>query len=409
VPKSTKPAKPHADFPLFPHATGRWAKKVRGKLHYFGPWKDPQGAINRWLDTKDDLLAGRMPRVSSDGLTMRDLANRFLSAKRHLADTGEITEKTFADYYRTCETLINCFGRTRLVTDLTTEDFERLRASLAKVRGPVGLGNEIGRCRGVFKYAFDSGLIDRPMRYGQGFNRPSKRILRRSRIAAGPKMFEPTEIRTLLDSASPVMKAMIMLGINGGLGNTDVATIPRSAADLSVGWLDFPRPKTAVHRRIPLWRETCEAIRTAIGNLPKPKRDEDGGLLFVTKYGERWVRFRRVERDDQRGIEPKEAWIDSVGLQFNKLLVTFKLKRAGFGFYTLRRTFETVAGDAMDQIAVDAIMGHSPHANDMASVYRQKISDERLIAVTEHVHKWLFGETKSDKIGTRSKRARRPK
>ena len=86
-----KPPKPHPDFPLFAHAAGVWAKKIRGKLHYFGPWSDPDGALQRYLDQKDDLLAGRTPRAKSDGLTIRDLINRFLTSKQHLWDAGEIT------------------------------------------------------------------------------------------------------------------------------------------------------------------------------------------------------------------------------------------------------------------------------------------------------------------------------
>jgi len=90
-----KPTKPYPDFPLFPHATRRWAKKIRGKTHYFGPWGDPEAALQKYLDQRDDLHAGRIPRTPGDALTVRDLVNRFLTSKRQQSQVGEIVPRTF--------------------------------------------------------------------------------------------------------------------------------------------------------------------------------------------------------------------------------------------------------------------------------------------------------------------------
>jgi hypothetical protein len=69
--RSQKPAKPYPDFPSTPHPTGRWCKKIRGKTHYLGPWADPDGALKRYLEQKDDQYAGRTPRVTGAGFDSR--------------------------------------------------------------------------------------------------------------------------------------------------------------------------------------------------------------------------------------------------------------------------------------------------------------------------------------------------
>ncbi len=373
--RKSKPAKPCADFPLFPHARGYWAKKIRGKLIYFGRIaEDPKGeaALNKWLDEKEALLAGRTPRAHLDGLTVEDLCDHFLNAKRPLVTGGEITKRTFDEYFATCDRLIKTFGLTRLIDDLRPEDFDKLRADVAKVWGPVRLGNEIQRIRTVFKFGFEAGHIERPVRFGPTFKRPSKKVLRIARAKKGPRMFEATEIREIIRAANQQFSAMVYLGINCGFGNQDCATLPLSALDLKGGWVDFPRPKTGIARKCKLWPETIKALKAAIAKRPAPKDAANKGLAFITKRGLSWA---------------KETRDNPVTKEMVKLTTELGIKRDGLGFYALRHTFETIAGESRDQVAVDHIMGHA--RDDMASVYRERISDDRLMVVIEHVRKWL--------------------
>jgi hypothetical protein len=65
-------------------------------------------------------------------------------------------------------------------------------------------------------------------------------------------MFEAEEVRRMLNAAGQPLKAMILLGVNCGFGNSHCGTLPRSALDLAGGWVSYARPKTGVPRRYPL-------------------------------------------------------------------------------------------------------------------------------------------------------------
>jgi integrase len=369
-----KPSKPYPEFPLTAHPTGRWCKKIRGKLHYFGPIADPDAALAKYVEQKEDLHAGRTPRPDPDALTIKDLCNHFLAAKQSLVESGELARLTWTDYYTACHECLTAFGTSRLLSDLGPDDFAKLRKRLAAKWGPQRLNKNVQFVRCLFKYAFDERLIPLPVHFGQSFKRPSKRVLRLHRAKQGPKLFTPEEVRRVLGAAYPQVRAMVLLGINCGFGNADCGVLPLSALDLDGGWANFPRPKTGIDRRCWLWPETVDAIREALAVRPDAKKPEHAGLVFITRLGDSW----HTGTND-----------GPLSREFSKLLRKLGINgRHGLGFYSLRHTHRTVTDEARDQPAADYIMGHAK--DDMASVYRERISEDRLRTVAEHVRRSLY-------------------
>jgi integrase len=341
-------------------------------------WKD---ALEEYKEVAHDLHAGRTPRVKGDGLTVGDLCNRFLTAKLRKVEAGEMGAQAFTDYKLTTDLIVSEFGKSRVVADLAADDFEKLRATMAERWGPVRLGNTITRAKSIFKYALDNGLLDKPVRFGSQFAKPDQAVLRRHRAKRGELMLEAGQLRALLGEARQPFKAMILLGINAGFGNADCATLPLSAVNLDTGWLDYPRPKTGIPRRCPLWPETVGAIREALAARPTPTDRADAECVFLRESGLRWVRDQGARKDN-------------VCKKFVELLKRLGMHRARVGFYTLRHTFRTIADAARDPVAIDLIMGHTD--SSMASHYRERIEDSRLRAVADHVREWLFGEATDD-------------
>jgi integrase len=368
-----KPVKPEGS-PLFPHASGRWAKKIRGRMVYFGSWADGHdAALARFQEQKDDLYAGRRPRQQNDEPTVKDVCNAYLSHQEQKLKNKELSLSAWNGCHAACLLIVETFGKDRLASDLEPSDFTRLRQKMFKRWRPSTLTKMVTTVKGVFRFADQTDLIERPPKYGPGFTGASQRDLRLARAAKGERFFSPEQLHQILAAADVQLRAAVLLGVNCGFGNADCGRLPLSALDLERGWVNFPRPKTGINRRCPLWPETVAALREAIANRPAPKHTRHGDLVFLTYDG------RPCHTDKTTSSGP-------LGERFSKLLKTLGIKGT---LYDLRHTFRTVADNARDQTAIDQIMGHVDRT--MGAHYRERVDDSRLLAVTDLVHRWLFG------------------
>jgi hypothetical protein len=382
-PANNRPEKPYPGYPLTAHPVGQWCKKIRGKVHYFGPWSDEQGALDKYESMKDDLEAGRTPRPDPQALTVKDACNAFLDHKRDKVEAGELSRRTWAKYKEVTDVLMTRLRGSRLLSDLRSEDFAAIKNWMTKRWGPLRVTDMIQHVRSVFKHAFDADLIAMPIRFGPGFARPSQKVLRLHRAKQGPKLFAVEDVRRMVATAGPDMLPMLLLALNCGFGNADCAALPLTALDLNAGVVDFPRPKTGIPRRCILWPETVKALKDAIEDRPQPKGEAEAGLVFLSQRGTPLVSVRELDRTD------------AIAVRFGALLKTLGIKRRkSTGFYTLRHVHRTIADATKDQAACDRIMGHE--TGHVSVHYREVIEDARLKAVSDHVRRWLWPAQTAD-------------
>jgi integrase len=252
------------------------------------------------------LLAGRVRPTALEAppvdATVRELCNRFLYAFRQGVESGKRSARTRTDYKAVCKCVVAVFGPGRLVDDLGPNDFKKLRSAFetgkhggkrATGHGPHALSKDAACVRRLFRWGRKSRLIKRRVRFGDESEKPTARELREARNAKGLLMFEPEQVRSMLAEAKQPLRAMLLLGLNCGFGNHDCAMLPMSDLDLDKGWTDFPRPKTAIRRCVPLWPETVAALREAIAKRPKPISPEHAERVFITSKGNTWERRAR--------------------------------------------------------------------------------------------------------------------
>ena len=308
-------------------------KKIGGKLRSFGVWHNPdpdnktaKAALDRyigWLQATDNGAGEDIPAQTTqpDDLTLFYVVNAFMTEKHEAVTREELTGRQFMEYKTIGDIILATLGKEKQMKDLVPADFAAVRSQFKN--GPIRTGNQITWARSIFNWATTNhGIV---IRFGTRFDKPTQKVMRKAK--AVKEIFTAEEIRTLLDNASTPMKAMILLGINGGFGQTDLAFMPQDAVNYKKEVIEFDRPKTGMRRLVPLWKETIDALQA----YTRPHKAHPD-LFFVTPDGTPVV--RNLDKQNDNGVVISVSRSDSVGKEFNRLLKKCKLLVRGF--YMLR-------------------------------------------------------------------------
>ena len=395
---ATKRNKKSDDFPLTRCTYGkggkkvRWRKIIRGRSFYFGAGEDPDVALADYLAVKHHLelgrtldearsLAARADGKSHGRVTVDELANRFVADKIAAYENDDIQLQTLRDYKHAAKILIGCFGRSTIVEELTVSDFVEMKRKMQKGRVLQTVKNMIVNVKIIFKFGYERDLLDRPMKFGREFNVTSRAVAK-SRIDSPTFYFTAPQLRELIEKADPILRAQILLGINGALGNKDVALLRELHVDFENGWINYPRRKTGQARSFPLWPETLEAIRAAIEVRPLAKLSDEFDCIFIGRNGRVTVRDHGHNQIRRRF----RNHMDKVG--------DFP---SGAGFYTLRRTFITIGRKTGRSLCVKYIAGHA--MTDISDRYDATVNNANeifdpagLVEVSQYVRNWLLSD-----------------
>lgn len=372
--------KRRSKFPLYQTSNGMWAKTINGtREHFHSVRNDPTGERSlAWYREDCVALHSGRPVRRYGAFTVEDAVNEYLHSQKQRCDNGELAVQSFKDCRSACRVVGASLGKKVLVASLGPRDFERMRKKVAEGRGLKRQEKIIKATKTVFNFAYQSDLIELPVKFGPTFKPPSKSALRREKKAKPRSKLTADVVRTIVADAPAMVKAWTLLGLNAGYLGCDISALEWSSIQaceaISGVKIDAPRHKTFIDRLAILWPETVAAIEACRELRPKANSPHLQDRLFL--------------HSDGGELQNESRW--HVTRQFTKYLRDSNLAQPGRTFKGLRTTALTIGEGCGDQMAAKLLMGHGDHT--VTELYREGVqrAEERVKRVTDEIRQWLF-------------------
>ncbi len=287
-----------------------------GRRIYLGSDKDE--ALKKYHRLSLSFELAPQEPVLQAGISVKELANRFIATQRANWKAPETTLKSYRQW-------IGCFlkDHPRLkAVNFTVEKFADWKISLRKRKySPESINHYLSAVRAMFVFAEETDIIQKA---------PKLRRIKNERIPKTGSRERPLytldDLHKLLDNADLRLRAMIMLALNCGFGPKDLQDLTWD--DIQEERITLPRSKTGVCQTYLLWPETKALLddikqqraKLIIRMAQRKVKHSDYGHVFVTRYWKPWNK-------------------DAVAGQFRKLCKKAEVKC--YGFYRLRHCAST--------------------------------------------------------------------
>ena len=278
----------------------------RTEQFYFGKEADdPKGEraisdpVVGWLARRAAILEGVdniRVQATADDPGLGELMNRFLIFKRNKVHAGELSLSMLHDYIGEVEHFVTFLKPSTPAGGLRPEHFSAYMMHLIRDRklGRHARKRVRGLITAFLRFGAKNAWYVMP-NTGTDWVAPATDpdSIRQAKTRAGVKDYSDRiltgeEIDQLLLRAPPTFKALILLGINTGMGPADLGRLTWDKVDLDSGRLIYPRPKTGAPRVGFLWKKTRQAllqVRILKHNRAAVEQGGDAALVFLTRTG----------------------------------------------------------------------------------------------------------------------------
>jgi len=303
----------------------------------------------------------REVRSTDRPITIRELIDQFLEHRKAQIGDGhnDISVATYADdKYQLEAFAAYCAKQNRAsLADVIRPDFlDKHKASTKAAHSTVTLWHAVKAVKRLLVWGWKHDYLEALPRNLDDYAHVE-------RPKPTPKFFTAEEVKTMYAQASPRMKLYILLALNGGCTQVDIATLKHPMIDWATGIISRDRHKSGVPQSCKLWPFTLSLLKE---QATEPKGDN---LVLLSEEGNPLV-YEAINAKSG-----KHSKVDSIRSAFNRLKAKCKMKN-GRSFKVFRKTgADTLAKQYQSEAyLVDLYLAHS--ANGMRRHYAHQYFDE---------------------------------